>query len=247
MSDSNNRIRGETIRAAARVGISSARENALPGLILWIVAMAIVAGYYFFAPVRNAFDALGRIKASGGFVYSAISTGIFGGLIPFLWRRVLTARDPGERNEGRHDPDVLPAWMPCLFLSLFWAYKGIEVDFFYRSQSLIFGTGATVSVIVPKVLVDQFVYNPLWAGWTQILAYWWMENRFRPSALADRALWGTMGPRVLTILISTWAVWIPMVSIIYAMPANLQIPLFNIALCFWSLMLASLTKEKKGA
>ena len=56
-----------------------------------------------------------------------------------------------------------------------------------------------------------------------------------------------MGWRVVTVLISTWAVWIPMVSIIYAVPSNLQIPLFNIVLCFWSLMLGSLTKEKKAA
>jgi hypothetical protein len=246
MSDFNNRKRGEAVRAAARAGLSSARANALPGFILWIAAMAIVAGYYFLSPVRDALDALGRIKASGGFLYSAISTGIFGGLIPSLWLRVLTVRRlRRDGGEGLSDSGSMPWWMPCLFLSLFWAYKGVELDFFYKCQSLVFGTGFSASVLVPKVLVDQLAYNPLWASWTQILAYWWLENRFKPSALVDRALWGTMLPRILIILISTWAVWFPMVSIIYSMPPNLQIPLFNIVLCFWSLMLASLTKEKK--
>lgn len=226
------------LRAAARAGLASARENALPGIILWIVAAAIVAGYFLYPPVTAALERLGRIKAAGGFLYSAIATGIFGGLIPFAWRLFVNRGSP-------RDPDAAPAWQAGLFLCLFWTWKGVEIDLFYRAQALVFGSGATPGTIIPKVLVDQFVYNPLWAGWTQVLAYWWVEQRFRASALTDRALWGTMGSRVVTILISTWGVWIPMVSIIYAMPGNLQIPLFNIALCFWSLMLASLTKEKK--
>jgi hypothetical protein len=237
MTDKTSAESKGTIVRAARKGIASARENALPGLFLWIVAAAIVAGYYLLPPVTDALEKLGKLKASGGFLYSAIATAIFGGLIPSLWRiRV---------NAGKKTPGSVPAMQATLFLVLFWAYKGIEIDFFYGIQALVFGSGATPDKIIPKVLVDQFVYNPLWAGWTQVLAYWWMENHFRPSAIVDRALWGTMGERVITVLISTWGVWIPMVSIIYAMPPNLQIPLFDIALCFWSLMLASLTKEKK--
>ena len=231
------------LREAVRLGLSSARENAFPGLILWLVATAIVAGYYLYAPVTSALERLGAIKAAGGFLYSAIATAIFGGLIPFLWRLWIN-RDVLRNKETAREVPAL-AWQAGLFLCLFWGWKGIEIDLFYRAQALVFGSGATPDKIIPKVLVDQFVYNPLWAGWTQVLAYWWVEKRFRVSALTDRALWGTMGTRVVTILISTWGVWIPMVSIIYAMPANLQIPLFNIALCFWSLMLASLTREKK--
>jgi hypothetical protein len=222
--------------AAARAGLVSARENALPGFILWLVAAAIVAGFYFLPPVTAALERLGRLKVAGGFLYSIIATGLFGGFIPFVWQRL---RKP--------DSYARPAWKSGLFLTLFWSWKGFEVDLFYRLQAMLFGSGATAATIIPKVLVDQFVYNPLWAGWTQVLAYWWLAQRFRPAALVDKALWSTMGWRVVTVLISTWAVWIPMVSIIYAVPSNLQIPLFNIVLCFWSLMLGSLTKEKKAA
>jgi len=236
-----------TIRGAALAGLASARENAVPGLILWLVASAIVAGFYLVPPVTGALEGLGRVKAAGGFAYSAISTGIFGGLIPFLWRLYVNrGKASGAAGAKGARDGTASAWQACLFLFLFWSWKGIEIDLFYRAQALVFGVGATPDKIIPKVIVDQFVYNPLWAGWTQVVAYWWLENTFRPSALTDRALWGTMGTRVITVLISTWGVWIPMVSIIYAMPSNLQIPLFNIALCFWSLMLASLTKEKKA-
>lgn len=228
-----------SFRAAVCAGIASVKENALPGLILWITAVAIVVGYYLVEPVTAFLGGVGRVKARGGFLYSAVSTALFGGFIPFLWRRL---RNPSSFPA--------PAWRSGLFLSLFWAWKGIEVDLFYRFQDILFGAGASAgvqaSIIIQKVAFDQFVYNPLWAGWTQVLAYWWMENRFSRSSLADRDFWKSIPWRVVTVLISTWGVWIPMVSIIYAMPSVLQIPLFNIALCFWSLMLASLTREKKS-
>ncbi len=238
MAQSTNRIAN-----AVRAGMSSARENAVPGIILWAFAVAIIAGFYFVPPITELLARLGALKSRSGYAYSAVATAIFGGLIPFLWRLWINRAVLRNKEAAREVPTL--AWQAGFFLCLFWGWKGIEIDLFYRAQALVFGSGATPDKIIPKVLVDQFVYNPLWAGWTQVLAYWWVEKSFRVSALTDRALWGTMGPRVVTILISTWGVWIPMVSIIYAMPANLQIPLFNIALCFWSLMLASLTREKK--
>jgi hypothetical protein len=231
------------IRDAAKAGLSSARENLVPGCILWSLAAAIVAGFYLVPSVRAALDALGRLKVSGGFLYSAIATAIFGGVIPFLWRYATHYRSRSS-GEGKPVPTSL-TWKGCAFLSLLWAWKGVEIDLLYRGQALLFGTGATFAVVAPKVLVDQFVYNALWAAGFQAYGYWLLENDLRASAILDRAFWGSLGPRVLTVLISTWAVWIPMVCIIYSMPSNLQVPLFNIVLCFWSLMLASLTREKK--
>jgi hypothetical protein len=224
-----------TLSAAATAGLASARENALPGLILWLFASLIVAGFYLVPPITSALGVLGSLKSSGGFLYSAVATALFGGIIPFVWRRLRYRADSFENSPGAG-----------VFMSLFWAWKGIEIDLLYRGQSLLFGTGTSASVIVPKVLVDQFLYNPLWAAGLQIIAYWMVEQRLRPSAFVDPRLWRSMFWRIVTVMISTWAVWIPMVCIIYAMPPNLQVPLFNIALCFWSLMLASLTKEKKA-
>lgn len=224
-----------TLSAAARAGLESARENALPGLILWLFASLIVAGFYFLPPVTVALERLGALKSSGGFLYSAVATALFGGVIPFVWRRL--------RYRTRTFETSLSAG---IFMSCFWAWKGIEIDLLYRGQALLFGNGTSLSVLVPKVLVDQFLYNPLWAAGLQIIAYWMVEQRLRPSAFVDKRLWRSMFWRIATVMISTWAVWIPMVCIIYAMPPNLQVPLFNIALCFWSLMLASLTKEKKA-
>lgn len=229
---------------ALRLGLSSAKENALPGFILWTFAVAIIVGYYHVPLITRILLALGEIKADSGYLYSAVATALFGGTIPFLWKRLTQYRKPSPGEEAFNPWNVAP-WKAGVFLTAFWCWKGIEIDFFYRLQSVFFGSGAAAGTIIPKVLVDQFVYNPLWAGWTQILAYWWLDQAFTGKSLKDPALWNSMGSRLVTILISTWGVWIPMVTIIYSMPPNLQVPLFNIALCFWGLMLASLTKEKR--
>jgi hypothetical protein len=39
----------------------------------------------------------------------------------------------------------------------------MEVDAFYRLQGVIFGNGTDFLTIFAKVVVDQFVYNPVWA------------------------------------------------------------------------------------
>jgi hypothetical protein len=44
-------------------------------------------------------------------------------------------------------------------------------------------------------------------------------------------------------LMSTWAVWIPAVAIIYCLPPPLQIPLFNLVLCFWVLVLSFISRR----
>jgi len=47
-------------------------------------------------------------------------------------------------------------------------------------------------------------------------------------------------------LVATWAVWIPLMAIIYSLPAALQFPLFSLALTFWVLLLTYMTNRFAG-
>jgi hypothetical protein len=38
------------------------------------------------------------------------------------------------------------------------------------------------------------------------------------------------------MMVTTWLVWLPTTAIVYSLPSPLQIPLFNIALCFYVLL-----------
>jgi hypothetical protein len=47
-------------------------------------------------------------------------------------------------------------------------------------------------------------------------------------------------------LLATWAVWIPLMAIIYSLPLALQFPLFGLALTFWVLLLTYMTNRFAG-
>lgn len=65
--------------------------------------------------------------------------------------------------DGVVTPVPLNFWSELAFYIFFWIYKGIEVDAFYTLQGIMFGNEATAKCIIPKVIVDQFVYNPPWS------------------------------------------------------------------------------------
>lgn len=205
------------------------RANLVPGLILQAFAVAIVIAYFTIPSAAELLDQLGRLKQRQGFYFSACSTAAFGGLIPFLILRA-SGKIPTHRA-GRE----------LLFYVSFWFCKGVEVDAFYRTQAWLFGDDATWTTILSKTVVDQFVYNPLWAAPTQTLFFLWKDRDFSwigvRSALAEQSAFR----RTLLVLFSTWAVWIPAVAIVYALPSPLQVPLFNLVLCFWCLLLSFLT------
>lgn len=215
-----------------RDGLNAARQNLVPGLVLQAFALTVVLLYYFVPATSGFFQALADLKAQGGFLYSALATALFGGLIPFLYLKA----NPATR--------ATTPWLFLWFYVGFWAYRGIEVDVLYRVQAWAFGDGNAWTTIVPKVLVDQFVYNPLWAAPLQILAYHFMNQRYSLRSFSNFPWKEFVLQKIPTTLISTWGVWIPMVSIIYCLPSPLQIPLFNIALCFWVLLLTALTRPK---
>ncbi len=192
----------------------------------------IVVAYGLVPWFNQILAQLALLKNSSGLVYSFFSTALFGGLIPWL---VLFA--------GR--PAVYPGKLKTLiFYLLFWGVKGMEIDLFYRLQSLLFGSGNDLAIIVKKVVVDQFIYNPLWAVPSQVIAYQFLAKGFSISALHNYNWREFFTRKVPLTTISTWVVWIPMVSIVYCLPPDLQIPLFNLVLCFWVLMVAVLSKEK---
>ena len=62
-----------------------------------------------------------------------------------------------------------------------------------------------------------------------------------------RALtWKHYRDQIVPTLFATWAVWMPLMAIIYALPLALQFPLFSIALTFWVLILTYMTNRFAG-
>jgi hypothetical protein len=40
------------------------------------------------------------------------------------------------------------------------------------------------------------------------------------------------------LVLAAWMVWTPTVCLVYSLPSGLQVPIFNVVLCFWVLLVA---------
>lgn len=215
--------------------LAAAKANILPGLILQAFALAVVLAYYFHPPTHKALEALGQFKIRHGWKYSLVATSLCGGLIPFLYLRL----NPLTR--------AVTPFSHGLFYICFWAYKGVEVDWFYRAQGRMFGTEPDFGTVAAKVAFDQFVYSPLWALPCVTLVFHWKEGGFRFGALRELKVIPFLREYLPKNLFSAMGVWIPAVAIIYSLPGDLQMPLFNMVLCFYALLLVSLMRARPVA
>jgi len=192
-----------------------------------------VLAYYFHPPTREVLTHLEGWREHYGLLFSAISTPIFAAVIP-LFLQTLQRSSRSKATLGQ-----LP------FLVALWSLKGMEIDLFYRLQAWMFGTGTDVATIATKVVIDQFVYVVFWAGPTTILPYAYKDAGY--SVQGARQLLGPnwIRNRLLPVMVSNWAVWIPAVAIIYCLPTALQLPMQNIVLCMWMLMFMFLTGQEQ--
>ena len=209
------------------------RVNLIPGLVLWIMGVCLVAIYYLGEFSRPWFNQIIILKETYGFGYSAVSTCFFGGLIPYVFMQ-LTGRD---RLKGLGSG--------VIFLG-YWAIRGIDVDAFYRLQALVFGTEVDSLTIIAKVLVDQFVYCVVWASPITALFYTWREAGFSLKQWKGNKTWSELFDMILIFTVTTWVVWIPGTAIIYSLPSPLQIPLFNLTLCFFVILVSVFSQKNKG-
>ena len=105
------------------------------------------------------------------------------------------------------------------------------------------GNVVTVPVVLAKICVDQFGYNPLFATPFGIMTYEWKNSGFNRESLVRGFSWDHYRDKVVPTLLATWAVWIPMMAMIYSLPLALQFPLFSLALTFWVLLLTYMTNS----
>ena len=216
-----------------KAGLRGARANLLPGLMLQVTALSVVLGYYFHAPTRSVFEQLTILRADTGFAFGIVSTGLFGGLLPFLYLRCM----PAFRHQYR--------WRQGLLLTAFWSYKGLEVEVWYRFLAHWVGTGHDFATIVIKSLLDQVVYCPILAVPPTVVVYQWIAAGLSIRAVvADFRTPGWYARSVLPTLLANAGVWIPAVAIIYSLPTALQLPLQNLVLMFFTLLLAHLNARR---
>lgn len=219
-------------RTAWRKGKQAAWENRYTGICLWLFGCAVVVGYYNFEILRASLEALGELKIRSGWIFGIVSTALFGGLLPVVLPMLFA--QPKQKV------------FTSLLVSnvLFWGYKGFEIDLLYRVQAWMFGIETDFSTIACKTIVDMVVYAPLMGLLNCVLFYIWRDNGYSFSETRDSLGDNWYVEKVLPALISNFCVWFPSVIFIYSLPLALQLPVQNLILCFWVLILVFFTREE---
>lgn len=215
-----------------RLSVAGFRTNLIPGVVLWLVGFGVALAYYKMDSAKGLFDEVMGVKQDHGFLYSFLATGLFGGLIPFLY---LFAA--GKIKKG-----MVPSY--GAFFVFYWAFRGVEVDAFYRLQSTLFGDGLDWATIAIKVCVDQFVYCIVWSAPITATFYGWKDAGFSWLRFCQTMTRQAFLFEVARLLLTTWILWIPATAIIYSLPLSLQVPLFNLTLCFFVLLVSVFSKDE---
>lgn len=209
------------------------KQNFIPGLILQLFACLVALSFFFFPASHVFFNFFSDLKEQHGALYALVSTALFGGLIPFTYLYL-------TKKIQHHVLGQL-----CFYCG-FWALKGVEVDWFYQLQAQWFGNASDVKTIATKTLVDQMIYSAFWSAPTITLLYLWKDYGFSWTRLKADINKELFLIKIPTTVISNWMVWIPAVIIIYSMPPALQLPLFNLVLCFFVLLLSVLSRNSQS-
>jgi len=211
---------------------TSIKQNTIPGIVLWVFAATILTLYYFYEPSKVAFNAISNLKDKYGLLYSMVSTAIFGGIIPYIY---LLCSGKIKKHPIKD----------LIFFTVFWAERGVEVDLLYTLQAKLFGTENSFKVLASKVLCDQFIYAALIAAPIIAVVYHWKSYDYKFKGLSKKFDKNFFHVQIPAMVISNWLVWMPAVTIIYSLPLPLQVPMFNIVLCFWVLLVEILNKESE--
>jgi hypothetical protein len=223
-------------RTPFTLGWEAARANAIPALIIQAFMLALLIAYYTNHRVSSTLVGLADFKRAHGLLFVIVASIIAGALIPELFLILFFQRGrPTQRNLRN-----------LLFTVPVWGFDGTLVDLLYRSEAAWFGDVVTLPVVAAKICVDQFGYNPFFAAPFGVLTYEWKNNGISAKPLRQLFIVSHYRDKIIPTLLATWAVWIPLMAIIYSLPLALQFPLFGLALSFWVLLLTYMTNRFAG-
>ncbi len=210
---------------AIQNGISS--SGAIPVVL-------VAALLYFFS--RQHADSVALVVKQWRLAYGIwiplLFTSVCGGLIP--WVLSLSRESLKQR------------WRVDIFLVVgFWAYKGIEVDAWYKLIAHVVSTDTRLEIILVKILLDQALYAPLWAVIVTVLFYRWRLHCYSAAAvrkeICSHGSFAWYRRYVIPALGINLLVWGPASIAIFALPLPLQIVCFNILLVVYVIAVQTLT------
>lgn len=224
------------MRSALQIGVRSARALAVPAAILIAGGVTLVVSYHHVPAVSGAFAHVAELKAEYGYAFSFALNFLLAGVLPWFFRMTL----PGMRPEKPVSELV--------FGTLWWGGFAVIVDALYRFLGHLFdGRGWPAwQTVGAKLSADLILFMPLFAAPVIALVHLWKDAGYDWQKLRAGMSPGWYRRLVLPNLIPNHMVWIPGATLVFCMPADLQLTLSSLIACFWALMCIRISALTKG-
>lgn len=202
-------------------------------LILWTASVALVIAYYTLPSVASALEPMARWQRESGWIAAFLNRVIFCGLIPGVFIVCVKSLRP------KHVVAVIAvqtAWSGIC---------GVISDCMFSLNAYLFGTGVDFLTLCVKTVICQFVWTPFFFAPLGSIVYFWIGRdfsvrRFRKE-MPSRFYYGLVLPNLLV----NWAIWIPVIFAINALPTPLQVQLSGLASSLFSLMLLAIGRVRR--
>jgi hypothetical protein len=223
-------------RTPLTIGWEAARANAKPAFIIQAAMLGLAIAFYMNPATADALHKLAEFKREHGLGFVIAASVLAGALIPEIFIILFFQR--GRPNFGN-------LWNLAFTVPV-WGFDGSLVDLLYRTEAYWLGDVATLPIVLGKICIDQLGYNVFFAAPFGVLTYEWKNNGISIQPVRDLFTWRHYRDKIIPTLLATWAVWIPLMAIIYSLPLALQFALFSLALSFWVLLLTYMTNRFAG-
>lgn len=215
-------------RDAFQKALAGAKANLLPGLLLQALMLVFFCLYISHEGTRHFLANVANIKREAGYQFAFVSYVIAAAFLPELLRVAFFQDGRATRAN---------VWS-FLTAAPFWGCIGILVDYFYRLQMTWFGAGDSLSTVLTKMVVDQFIFSPFLCLPLTLAYFIWRDAGFR-IAPAAREIFSLsfISDRAIPSQVAGWMIWIPGVCLVYFVHSELQIPVAALIQTFWVLVL----------
>jgi hypothetical protein len=198
------------------------------------MSFCLVIAYYQSNWLRAGFLQIAEWKHNSGLLFVILTTIASGLLLPDFFKRLFL---PSTRSLSPRE------WLHQLIL---WAVIGLLVDHFYQFQAHFIGQEANALNVLAKILLDQFVFAPFII--LPFIVIWFAldEATYRPKIWLQSLNVRMICRRVAPIWCTSLCYWPLMLVAIYALPSDLQFPLFLLVNAAYSVLMIYIAKKPQS-
>jgi hypothetical protein len=221
----------DLLLSSLRKGRAAVMQILIPATIIQALILAVTISYFFVPATQATFQAIANMRSTMGISFAFLSmSGI--AIFAECIRRLSSKNWQGFTGAAT-------------FGFIVFGFLGLMTDTFYQLQNWLWADMQPGTQVVAKVLMDQFVYTVLLANPYQTFLCVFKDCGFSRHnfLLRIRPLKLFYVREVLAVLITNWAFWIPMTTIIYSLPLDIQFITSRLAVIIWLLLLMTITKK----